>query len=427
MKNALGWLVLVMTVTNLKIIGAETSPSWVHWSLSGTWVLWFEADTAVTHSREEYRSFTFSYGPNAYCYRDFYRPNADGNGNPESGVYDVTWSGAAWPWSGTPTGTTCFTNGCVDDPYGLPTSWYGCVNPFFGPNEQCSTFDFIDYLGNTNITGYGTLQRDVTTSWKLWTGGEAGSSRIGFFRLFTLGYDILNLSNIPNSHISVEGHPVDTDDYAWLAAADDQFIACTPQASGYANYSYNLSPKKARLGIYGTGGSGDLADKTNTVVVGQQISLECRFDDTEHFPTTIITNFSWTVPGTTVANYITTLTNGVVVTNRYPEDYTNSVMNFHWIDGSGSSLFEVECTAIAKGVTLTAKTKFKVIRPTASLGAEMPGTIGIGPDGTGTPWLIFGLLLNTNPGVIFRGSNMAPSEVATNGHWFFAQTGATTI
>jgi hypothetical protein len=121
------------------------------------------------------------------------------------------------------------------------------------------------------------------------------------------------------------------------------------------------------------------------------------------------------VPAFIISNFYTSsdgLT-GKVMNLIYPNNYTNSTITYYWVKGSGSSTFEVQCTAIAKGVSLTAKTKFKVIRPEASLTASITGAIALDNN---FPNNEFALHFGWNPvGIIFDYST------TTAGTWDFAQ------
>jgi hypothetical protein len=44
----------------------------------------------------------------------------------------------------------------------------------------------------------------------------------------------------------------------------------------------------------------DLTKQTNTVIVGQQMNLQCLLNSTNY----TATDFSWTVPGFAISNYV---------------------------------------------------------------------------------------------------------------------------
>jgi hypothetical protein len=96
-----------------------------------------------------------------------------------------------------------------------------------------------------------------------------------------------------------------------------------------------------------------------------------------------ITNFQWTVPGNRVKDFY--VSSDALHTNGWPVALTNSDLAtnsvvFHWVDGSGGSLLEVQCTAQVKGETLTAKTKFNVIRPSANWNARIQDLVAVDND-----------------------------------------------
>ncbi len=166
----------------------------------------------------------------------------------------------------------------------------------------------------------------------------------------------------------------------------------------------------------GGGGTNNITGQTNTVIVGEQVALTCQFvDPATGLPSSIapITNYQWSIPGTYVSNYVTTVTNGTVYYLTNASDFTNSSITYYWVEGSGGSPLEVQCTAIAQGVTMTAKAKFNVTRPTASLTASITGAIALDNNFLNNE---FALHFGWNPvGIIF-------DYTATNsGTWDFAQ------
>jgi hypothetical protein len=101
-----------------------------------------------------------------------------------------------------------------------------------------------------------------------------------------------------------------------------------------------------------------ITGQTNTVIVGEQVALSCVLSP----GLATITNFQWTVPGSTISNYIPSTPSSLLHSNL---NTTNASIYFYWYR-PGSDL-EVQCTAIAKGVTLTAKAKFNVLVPNYTL------------------------------------------------------------
>jgi hypothetical protein len=114
------------------------------------------------------------------------------------------------------------------------------------------------------------------------------------------------------------------------------------------------------------------------VVVGEQVSLWCGF--TNDLAT--ITNFSWTVPGTYVGDFQANNSAGKVI----PFVATNATATFHWLRGSSGSEFLVQCTAIVKGITLSASTKFIVRGVDASLIAQVTDVVNVNNNATLRFW-----------------------------------------
>ncbi len=151
----------------------------------------------------------------------------------------------------------------------------------------------------------------------------------------------------------------------YIQGADNAWYDGTVYAdqTRYSNYTYAMTPASAYLQI--TRGTNNLAGQTNTVIVGEQVALTCQFvDPATGLPSSIapITNFQWTVPGSYVGNYDPSGTVSVLVTNVVK---TNSSITFYWHQPAND--LEVQCTAIAKGVMMTAKRQFNVVAPNCTL------------------------------------------------------------
>jgi hypothetical protein len=187
------------------------------------------------------------------------------------------------------------------------------------------------------------------------TGGVAGRSATGFFKLTAHAWKVPSTGTaIPNTSLMVGGAACDTNGAAYGALPDNAEYDATVHAeqAGYSNFTFEVEVAKAYLQIWRNGS--DIAEKTNTVIVGEQIALTCRFDN-DIAP---ITNFQWTVPGNTVSNYVPSTPVSLLHSNL---NLTNASIYFYWY--RPDSELEVQCTVIAKGVTITAKTKFNVISP----------------------------------------------------------------
>jgi hypothetical protein len=233
----------------------------------------------------------------------------------------------------------------------------------------------ITYLGSTGL--YKTfLYRDAYL--QMWSGGVTNVPGTGFFKLTAHASDYFAASYtpIPITNFLVRDMRCDADGNTYHALADNFSYDCTVfgQQNGVTNYSYGFtSVEKARLQI--RRGGADVTDKTNTVIVGEQMALTCQFIGLDGLPSSIapITNFQWTIAGNIVSNYVpstpTLLHDGTTVVK------TNASTFFHWSQlGSG---LVVQCTAIAKGVTMVVKTTFDVMAPTYELELCPSNTVGI--------------------------------------------------
>ncbi len=183
---------------------------------------------------------------------------------------------------------------------------------------------------------------------------------------------------VPGTNISTYfGTGNANNDIYYYGLADNAWYDGTPTLPAkYSNYTFSVSVQKAKLKIIRTVGSSsfDMTGQTTNVIVGEQIALSCQFDDGTIAP---ITNFQWTVPGTFISNYVANSTSGTVYPLTNSAAFTNSGITYYWVDGSGESLLEVQCTVIAKGVTMTAKAKFNVVRPAPAFTATINDVVSL--------------------------------------------------
>ncbi len=112
----------------------------------------------------------------------------------------------------------------------------------------------------------------------------------------------------------------------------------------------------------------DLTRQLNTMIVGQQMNLQCQLTITNF----TATNLQWTVPGRTVKKYDQVLfyTEGIATTyatnaDLQTSDLSSNLASFYWIN-SGTNL-EVDCEATIDGKSVTSKAFFNVLRPASSL------------------------------------------------------------
>jgi hypothetical protein len=243
-------------------------------------------------------------------------------------------------------------------------------------------FQFANYFYEDPDWGPdGALYREsvsIGTSISFWSGGAPGSTATRFFKLHASAYDNVGHANISSSLLGIAGGLCDSEGNVYRLAADNDWYDCTVGTEGdYADFTFNVEPSKAKLAI--TRGGVNITDQTNTVIVGEQIALTCQFLDMADQPFNIapITNFQWTIPGDIFSNYVADANSATFYGLTNAADFTNSTMKFFWKNGTGSSLLEVQCTAIAKGISMTTKTRFKVLRPDFQITSLVEGAIEV--------------------------------------------------
>jgi hypothetical protein len=201
-----------------------------------------------------------------------------------------------------------------------------------------------------------------------------------FFKLTASAWDMLaGGAAIPKTSLSIGGIACDASGCVYVQEPDNDWRDPTVRAQnvghgGQTNYTFDVEVEKAYLTI--TRGGVAITGQTNTVIVGEQVALSCGLSP----GLAPITNFQWTVPGNRVKDFY--VSSDALNTNGWPVALTNSDLAtssivFYWVDGSGGSLLEVQCTAQVKGETMTAKTKFNVIRPSADWLGFLTGTVNV--------------------------------------------------
>ncbi|MGO9586631.1 MAG: hypothetical protein ACLP2Y_10595 [Limisphaerales bacterium] len=150
-----------------------------------------------------------------------------------------------------------------------------------------------------------------------------------------------------------------------------------------------------------------MTTQTNTVIVGQQISMFCELSVPIRTGWTF-TNFSWTVPGITFSNYAADALSGVLYTN-FPTNHQDVV--FYWADGASNRV--IQCSATVNGQTVTAKTTFNVLRPTAKIIAT-GGTVALNQDYYADTTLHCGLPQVGSVGMLFSNTVAAPTGYSGN-------------
>jgi len=329
----------------------------------------------------------------------FYQPDVDGF--PFDQWTWIDWGTAQWPVVNS---GDCFW-----------TLWWGddyfegsCEDPY-PPLSFVYEYAALHYEGLTNLFGdVGEFEHwyGINTEVWFWAGGATNAPATNLFRLHAELWDKLGHGYIPPAAIKFWGtEQCDTNGDVYFAMPDNNWYMATPKANhaGYSNYTFGVSVDKAQLQIWR--GGADITGQTNTVVVGEQIALTCRFDTNTLLPTSIITNFQWTVPGNVVSGFTNTSNygEGLGLTNT-----TNSTVLFYWVEGG--SAFDVICSAIVKGISLQAKSTFVVTGAVGTLTAAFHTNVVVDPD---LPRVQLG---NANvPGIVFIGTGETP------GNWHFCQ------
>ena len=179
------------------------------------------------------------------------------------------------------------------------------------------------------------------------------------------------------------------------------YLDVTPVATQvFANkdYTFDVQAQETPFKIV-DGTTGLDLPETNTVIVGQQIDLDCKLELTN----ATLTNFQWTIPGQTVKQYEQLAE--VDVTNSYTikedlenPDLSSNSISYYWING-GTNL-EVDCTAMFGNAHLKARTWFNVNRPTSTLVTETTTntpSVSVETNSVGGLVLQFGSLTNNSP------------------------------
>lgn len=308
----------------------------------------------------------------------------------------MLWN-AGWPitngtcnyesWDSNDEGNTYSSGACYGTGVAAPLTFAVQYNKTYYHYDDVWFGDDVTFTYNT----------DISTTVYVDTGGPVGSTRPCFIKLHGSATDEIAHTGISGTSLTLGGYQCDAGGYAYRSGADNQTYDATVAAhqNGYSNYTFSAIASTAHLQIWR---GSDITDQTNTVIVGEQIALTCRFDDQDIAP---ITNFQWTVPGNTISNWDGSGTASILLT-----DYakTNSAIYYHWVQAG--TLLEVQCTAIAKGVSLTAKTKFNVLAPTYSLSICSSNSVTVDSTylpGTSGDYMHFGVPPNA-PGVVLRAS-----------------------
>jgi hypothetical protein len=240
-------------------------------------------------------------------------------------------------------------------------SWFGDSYPEAAISIPWEHIDVQNEYPNYTETFY------AHTTMSLRTGGPAGSSQQNLWKVQT------SAAPIAGTNITVLGKMADENGAVFKLLADNTSNDVTPSLpAAFKSYGFDMTATKATLQIM-RGETNNITDSTNTVVVGEQMALSCVLSP----GIATVTNFQWSIPGSYISNYVTTTTLGKVYPLTNAAAFTNSGITYYWVEGSGGSLLEVQCTAKVKGETITAKTKFNVVAPTYELQICPSNTVGI--------------------------------------------------
>jgi hypothetical protein len=199
------------------------------------------------------------------------------------------------------------------------------------------------------------------------------------------------------------------------ALAGGQTVVVTPRTTQPYSIVYGSLPGQQKYSLHITYRLNDVTGSNVTSLVGQRMYLYCQLEDSGGtvITTPAMTNFSWTIPGFAISNYVADDSSGVVITN-FPTT-TNDVA-FYWVDGGSK---QVQCSATAAGQTFTAQTTFNVLKPLAKVTATIISPITLDYV-DGPPTLHFGSAEpGTQPGILFSNSIAIPAEYTGNTNYTF--------
>jgi hypothetical protein len=176
----------------------------------------------------------------------------------------------------------------------------------------------------------------------------------------------------------------------------------------YRIKNFSVQAQQLHLAIIDTNSGADLTLQTNSVIVGQQMNWYARLSITNSYMTNWpLSNFQWTIPGTTFSNYVADSSTGILNTNFL---MTSSNVMFCWSD---SGLKLVKISATVNGKAITGQAWFNVLRPTAQI-TTISGTVGLDSTNYDAPVLHYGLPKVGFVGMLFSNIVTFPSEYSGN-------------
>jgi hypothetical protein len=217
------------------------------------------------------------------------------------------------------------------------------------------------------------------------------------------GQTLIN-SGITNADGSVSGMTL----VSAPAGANADVTPIATQHYNYDDYTFNVRATNVTLEIVDANSGTDLTLQTNTVIVGQQMNLTCQLSVTNALLNNgLLTNFRWTVPGTTFSNFVADGQTGILNTNF---STTQSNVLFCWSD-SGLKLLQI--SASVNGVKVTSQAWFNVLRPTATVTTQ---TASVNADN------FIGLLgfydaITYGAGITFSNAITIPSGFSGTNEW----------
>jgi hypothetical protein len=230
---------------------------------------------------------------------------------------------------------------------------------------------------------------------ELLTGGQTNLANSALFQLAYGAEDSASGQPIDPTNISALGKTADTNGQIWKALSDHVKVDATPALpAAFKNYIFAASFAKRIPQLLRNGTN--ITDTSQTVIVGERLNLSVVLD----VPVAPITNFSWSIPGNIVSNYIADLNHAKVY---YVSNFTSSTITFCWRD-SGTNL-TVQCSIIVKGEALVAKAKFNVIRPSADFTGFTNGIVEVDTNHVQGLTLHFGRATLANYGMRFVYAN----------------------
>jgi hypothetical protein len=215
--------------------------------------------------------------------------------------------------------------------------------------------------------------------------------------------DTGEMSPVAPQQVVFGGQPEQPDGVAYVTLMDGEEF--NPQPSVTSIPCVLLDPSTAEYQTQIWWGTSNVTGSNTTVIVGQQITLGLTLGS----GAPAMSNFNWTVPGTTESQFY--VSEDLYQTNGYPIPLTltnTNTVSFFWVDAGTKT---VTCSAVCGGATTTATATFNVLGPSATITAT-PGSVRIGTDSRGLPIIAYGN--STNLGMAFSNISFSIPAGFTN-------------